>query len=614
MAGQHAQEWRKVQSVLTTPTRSDPDLLTRISHLIQADPGLPHPRPTPAFWQNPPHDLPTTATTLPARATTVVIGSGITACSLVRALLSKDQPEGAADDVVVVCEARGLTSGATGRNGGHLVSSAVADFAGLRDEFGAGMAAKVAGFTLRNVERMFEVVMDDRGEGLGEGVAEASELRAVDKVLALRDEGVVEKLRGSVEAFEEGMPGEWRGQMRMVGREELEEKYKLRHVAGGAIGKGGALWPYRLITRTWSHLLSQHPDRLRIETWTPVTSVTSSDEHDHDHDPTHPYLVTTPRGTIRATEVVYCTNGHTGHLLPRLRKRGALFPLRGTMTVQDCGPAFPKQGDSRTLSFYGSVKAVRRPRRQRKQQQTNNVSSANDTNISIDENENGNDIDSDDPNDSDSSSSSSDDPIFDLGLHYMQQHAATGAVFIGGETATAADLLTADDSRVSQTSLATLERVLPAEFADDVWDQALLPGRQQRGGGEAGGAGAGGAEGGGERGGEEGRQHHHPKVTSKWSGIMGFTADGVPLVGRLPEAATGRRNGGGGGGGGGGGEWIAAGFNGYGMGNCWLSGEALAGMMRGEDVSGWLPECYLATEERLASLHAGKAAERLFGC
>lgn len=283
--------------------------------------------------------------------------------------------------------------------------------------------------------------------------------------------------------------------------------------AGGAVGKAGTVWPYRLVTSIWSLLLEKYPDRLRIETWTPVTSVVSTAEAGY------PYLVETPRGAVKATEVVYCTNGHTGRLLPKLR--GKLFPLRGTMTVQDCGPRFPDEGASRSMSFYGSR--------------------------TYDEKTG----------------------VFDLGLHYMAQNARTGHVFIGGETEDMDGLLNSDDSEISPRSLQTLEGILPTKFSPDVW--------------------------------EDGKG---PTVKSKWSGIMGFTADGVPLVGRLPENATGREEGG---------EWIAAGFNGYGMGNCWLTGEALAAMMRGHDVSAWFPECYNATSARIDSLSADQGAARMFG-
>ncbi|PHH78016.1 hypothetical protein CDD80_7478 [Ophiocordyceps camponoti-rufipedis] len=66
-----------------------------------------------------------------------------------------------------------------------------------------------------------------------------------------------------------------------------------------------------------------------------------------------------------------------------------------------------------------------------------------------------------------------------------------------------------------------------------------------------------------------------------WSGIMGFTGDGLPLVGRLPDHQTrtnkrkkkttdGR-------------QWVIAGFNGEGMVWAWLSGAALAVMLAGRE-------------------------------
>lgn len=93
------------------------------------------------------------------------------------------------------------------------------------------------------------------------------------------------------------------------------------------------------------------------------------------------------------------------------------------------------------------------------------------------------------------------------------------------------------------------------------------------------------------------------RVVSSWSGIMGFSSDGLPLVGRLPSTLTGRR---------GEGEWIAAAFNGYGMANCLMSGEALALMILGESVSDWLPEAYGLGEKRLRDvLTPSEAVEAL---
>ena len=73
---------------------------------------------------------------------------------------------------------------------------------------------------------------------------------------------------------------------------------------------------------------------------------------------------------------------------------------------------------------------------------------------------------------------------------------------------------------------------------------------------------------------------------------MGFSSDGLPLVGRVPSSLSGRS---------GQGEWIAAVFNGYGMANCLLSGEAVALMALGRKVD-WLPGAYGLDEERLKSV------------
>jgi gamma-glutamylputrescine oxidase len=52
-------------------------------------------------------------------------------------------------------------------------------------------------------------------------------------------------------------------------------------------------------------------------------------------------------------------------------------------------------------------------------------------------------------------------------------------------------------------------------------------------------------------------------VTHRWSGTMGFSRDGLPLVGAAPSAA---------------GALVGAGFTGHGFGFAWLAGEALAQM------------------------------------
>ena len=268
------------------------------------------------------------------------------------------------------------------------------------------------------------------------------------------------------------------------------QEYGIPDAAGGCLLPAGTVWPYRVVTQVFSSLLTKHSHRLAIETNTPVTSVT----YDPSPSPSHPYIVHTNRGPLRATQIAYCTNGYTGHLLPGVR--GMIYPFKGTMTVQDPAGNVPNQGHSLSWGIHYPPKY--------------------------------------DP----------ESEKYAYGLHYLAQSAKTGYFYFGGENARFNDCLTADDATTGPGSVDHLQRVLPRLFGqgDKPWP-----------------------------------------LVSSWSGIMGFSADGLPVVGRLPSRVTRRA---------GDGEWIAAAFNGYGMANCLLSGEALALMMLGEDVSDCLPDAY----------------------
>jgi glycine/D-amino acid oxidase-like deaminating enzyme len=90
-------------------------------------------------------------------------------------------------------------------------------------------------------------------------------------------------------------------------------------------------------------------------------------------------------------------------------------------------------------------------------------------------------------------------------------------------------------------------------------------------------------------------------IDKKWTGIMGFTGDDLPLVDRVPSFISGREAGDPAKGG----EWIAAGYNGYGMVHAWLSGKAIAYLVcdREKDILDWFPQedfgCHRARLEQM---------------
>ncbi|EKD16287.1 uncharacterized protein L3040_009481 [Drepanopeziza brunnea f. sp. 'multigermtubi'] len=468
---------------------SSREILASASSLTTLDPGLPRAHPTQSFWQEPAHPLSSTQSpSLPARTEILILGSGITGCAIAKHLLENSSD----DQSITILEARTLCSGATGRNGGHLTSSAPCDYLDLVAALGKEQALKVARFTLLNIEKVYALAKE----------VEGSEVRLVEGVMSCFDEEALEHARASVDEFERDAV-ECRGKYTSVDANELEEKYGVRGTLGGLVVPAGAIWPYRLVTSLYAQLVSRYPDRFCIETSTPATEISFDSDSGF-------YNVTTPRGNIQARHVLHATNGHAGHLLPLLR--GKIYPLRGTMTVQRSPPTFPNIGSTRSWSTHAR-------------------------------------------------------PTYDsttgrcsLGLYYMTQNAKTGDIFLGGEEKPLGEILTSDDTTAGDGFAVQNLQDLPGAW----FGEAVFP--------------------------PEGKEE---RLRSSWSGIMGFTGDGLPLVGNLEEGLTGRK---------GGGEWIAAGFNGYGMVNCWMSGIAVANMVlgRGGDNKGWFPEAYLACEERLS--------------
>ena len=271
--------------------------------------------------------------------------------------------------------------------------------------------------------------------------------------------------------------------------------------------KSHVCWPYKLVTNLLQRLLQRHAELFSVETNTPVTSITVS----RDSNTAYPYVLETPRGTVRAAKVFHCVNGFTGHLLPKLR--GPIFPCRLSMSTQKPGP----QWGNRPYSWLFHSKQTW------------------------------------DPNTT----------LVEQGLYWMQQNAETGDLFVGGDTQRLDDFLSSDDSVISADTAGNLTTLLPKRLFNKGWTNPIT----------------------------NDTLSSATALQRIWSGIIGMTADQLPIVGNLPASVSERDVEGG--------EWVAAGFNGYGMCQAWLSGQAIARMALGEPKPEWLPEVYLSTEKRL---------------
>ncbi|WPH03555.1 FAD dependent oxidoreductase [Acrodontium crateriforme] len=464
--------------------------LDALTEKLQKDPGLPVPNPTVSYWQLPPLESVARrqSAILPETSDVVIIGSGITGCSVARHLLTTS------DSIsVTLLEARETTSGATGRNGGHIQAVPEETYDELLPVLGLEATKDVIHFTLANVEALLQLA-----KTLSPELQSASEVRPVDSLTIFINDDKFAHLKQVVEALDRD-DEKLAGRGKILDADTVREKFGFTNSKGGYLHPAGAAWPYRLITGLFAELLQQYPKRFHLEALTPVQAINTTEEGI--------YMIQTPRGEIRAKEIVHATNGHASHLNPGLR--GPIFPARGQMTAQIPTTRFGVQGDKLSWGIeYG------------------------------------------------------------IGFDYITQSAQSGEIFLGGGFLQAdmrglGELGNINDDEQSTLALAHLNGIMNTVAGQ---------------GNEA-----------------------HDEMKAAWTGIMGFTTDGLPLVGKLPREASLRS---------GDGEWIAAGFNGYGMVNTWLCGKHIADLILGKTDPEHVPAAYAISAERLAKMGANVAAER----
>lgn len=183
-----------VSSVLKTLS----SLHTQFSSLLvraSSPPSLPVPAPTRSYWlDDPPFPkLCDIQSELPEESDVVIIGSGITGSAVAKSLL-----ELSGELRVVVCEARELCSGATGRNGGHIKATPYEVLAMFRTKMGPEKAAKLARFQRSHLEILKQV-----GERVPQG-----EVREVQTVDLFTEKDDFEKAQREVEEMKVWMPEE----------------------------------------------------------------------------------------------------------------------------------------------------------------------------------------------------------------------------------------------------------------------------------------------------------------------------------------------------------------------------------------------------------------------
>ncbi|KAK0728509.1 FAD dependent oxidoreductase-domain-containing protein [Lasiosphaeria miniovina] len=291
--------------------------------------GLPTPTSTAPIWlKEPSATLQGHRTTadLPALADVVVVGTGITGSFAARFLKAHQKP----GTSLVVLDAREACWGATGRNGGHCQPLL----------YTAAASPGVAEFELATFAYLESLAKTNDIPCDWTSLSGVHTFLAQDLFdLAAAAVNNLERSRPDLAALVRIVrpPSDTDAAGTGTGKETLAS-LRIPHAAGAIVQKHAAtLWPYKLVAWVLEQLLAQFPPgEFNLQTNTPVTFLQQR-RHQDESNSLHPWLLTTPRGTIAARQVLLATNAYTSHLLPAFAD--LIVPVRGQVAALVPPPA-----------------------------------------------------------------------------------------------------------------------------------------------------------------------------------------------------------------------------------------------------------------------------------
>ncbi|KAL9055248.1 MAG: hypothetical protein Q9162_003658 [Coniocarpon cinnabarinum] len=245
----------------------------------------------------------------------VIVGSGISGACIAYNLLKKEP-----NATVVMLEARGACSGATGRNGGHTKGASYRHFPHEHESLGFDEAARIAKLEYANVKATHELV---RNERIDCDINPSKTVDIIDDPEQLASAVSVtkymnERVGGDCERYT------------LYTQEEARQRFLCPDALGAVEYNAGSVHSYKFATGVLRIALDKG---LRIYTDAPVTSL------EQRQDST--WTVRTGPRSVHAQQVILATNGYTAHLLPSVFQ-SLIVPLRGQITSQRPGSKMPK--------------------------------------------------------------------------------------------------------------------------------------------------------------------------------------------------------------------------------------------------------------------------------
>ncbi|KAI0999429.1 hypothetical protein K3495_g8767 [Podosphaera aphanis] len=274
---------------------------------------LPSKESTTPFWRTELHPLDSHQSTelLPKSCDILIIGGGYAGISTAYHLLCDPElSQKTCASSIVLLEARQACSGATGRNGGHLRPSVYGRLPKYIKEFGVDAAVEVADFEFKHVSAIAALVEKEK-------IDCDFTLTKTFSIYIDRKEAAAAK-KSYLELKESGIAKETIDDLEWIDEKDAEKVSGVKGCIGCFQFTAAHLWPYKLMMGLLQRAVQSG---LNLQTHTAANALTPS--------PVEPgkWIISTPRGCITASKIIFATNGYTAGLLPEYNTK--IVPSKG---------------------------------------------------------------------------------------------------------------------------------------------------------------------------------------------------------------------------------------------------------------------------------------------
>ncbi|KAF1967437.1 FAD dependent oxidoreductase [Bimuria novae-zelandiae CBS 107.79] len=289
---------------------------------------LPVSNPVTSYWLSQPHKYSNLRSTqdLPKECDIAILGSGMAGVTTAYHIFK--QAETAPH--IVLLEARQLCSGATARNGGHSKIK-LSTLASQVPKLGSDGVDELQAFVQGVIANLKQVVEDEELD------CELEIRRSFDVQL---DNTELASLK---EIFDKSRKAGhmWTKDVGFALPQFLEQVTSIRGAQSAESVPCASLWPYKFVTQLLERLLN-------VQTMTPVTLISVL--------PDGRNAITTPRGVLKAKNLVFATNAYTAGLLPQFKD--VIVPVRGMAThIVPKVPVHPHLSHTYNITFRSGQSA-----------------------------------------------------------------------------------------------------------------------------------------------------------------------------------------------------------------------------------------------------------------